>query len=114
MQLRQAGSDNPVGLYIDSEGQPHLELFDRKTRAGLDLGHGNGNPGIKLQDRNGVVRENLSLVLESEPLVELYDAAGKARVTLGATSVKNEKTGVLEKRSISSLTLLRRDREGDF
>ena len=64
-----------------------------------------GNPGIRLIDQKGTVRENLSLVPESEPVVELYDTAGKTRVTLGSTGVKNEKTGVLEKRPISSLTL---------
>ena len=52
-----------------------------------------------------MVRGLFALTPENEPVLELTDAGGKLRATLGSSTVKNEKTGAMEKRPTSSLLL---------
>jgi len=112
----RAGRIFPVYSSIQTpRGDPQLNLLDGASKAGFLLRFfGSGNPGIKMVDPKGVVRGQFSLAQESEPLFELYDAAGKARVTIGSATVRNEKTGAPEARPISSLPAPRRDGKGDF
>ena len=104
-QVRAALSLAPAG------GQPTLVLYDdnRKGRAALAL-TADGQPMLGLRDEKGDGRAVLIVLPDGRPLLGLYDENGKSRAALGATDLRDTRTGTAVKRPESSLVLF--DPEG--
>jgi hypothetical protein len=94
--------EGPVLTFADKDGN---------HRAIVGLG-AKRQPYLTLRDNAGKERLSLSLDNEGEPYVALYDKQENSRAVLGTVDLtKIKRTGIIEKRSVSSLILLQENGE---
>ena len=90
---------------------PTIALYDRETgrvRAAMELTLG-GDPRITLMDDSAKPRLVALVDGDGSPRLEVLDAAGTTRASLGATDLVHTRTEATEKRPESSLILFRKD-----
>ena len=90
---------------------PVLTFADNKGNHRVIVGLGaKRQPYVTLRDQTGNERISLSLDDDGDPYLALYDQAENERVVLGTIdATKLKRTGIIEKRSVSSLVLLGKD-----
>lgn len=110
MELSDAGGTTQASVSLGADGAPTLSLgAEKQARATVRIGS-DGASDLTLTDGNDHARAALALAADGSPRVALYDEEGSLRASLGATPLKELRSGASEKTPPSSLVLF--DKKG--
>lgn len=99
--------DSLAGLWVH-RGEPNLAIVNQDTRAKAILAFVRGEPTLALFNKKEHIAAELS-VLSGEPSLTLFDQDQKLRAVLGSIPLESTRTGIAQKRPVSSLVLFDED-----
>ena len=82
-----------ISLGMNASGEPAFSLTSGKSNASVSLSLNEGQPALLLANKEGKARASVTLIMDGEPVVALYDQDGKTlRAVLGPISADTSPT----------------------